>query len=267
MSTTPMTPHTSALPDALSIHGAAFANVPTPTNSFSEPVIIVSSDEPVELIIPASACTHEGFRHWALSDEYPARGKLSYIGGVVFLNMSPESFEEQGAIKAEVSRVLLQIVRERGIGHFRIDRTLISNQEARLSSEPDAIFVSRASLGSGRVKLVPGIGRPRSSKELVGSVDWVMEIVSPGSRNKDYEVLRDAYYKSGISEYWLIDPLVEDDEQVRFQILVPGPAGYLEVETENSWLASPTFGCSFRLTRERDEDGFWEYTLHVQEKS
>jgi Uma2 family endonuclease len=261
MSSAPMTPHTSALPDAFSVHGAALANASAPTSS-PEPVIIVSSDDPVELIIPASACTFEGFRHWALSDEYPARGKLSYIGGVVFLNMSPESFEEQGAIKAEVARVLLQMVRERGIGHFRIDRTLISNQDARLSCEPDAVFVSRNSLNSGRVKLVPAIGRPRSSKELVGSVDWVMEIVSPGSRNKDYEVLRDAYYK-----YWLIDPLVEDDDQVRFNILTPGPAGYVEVATHDGWLVSPTFGCSFRLTRDKDEDGFWQYTLHMQEKS
>jgi Uma2 family endonuclease len=94
-----------------------------------------------------------------------------------------------------------------------------------------------------------------------------MEIVSPGSRNKDLDVLRDAYYKAGISEYWLIDPLVEDDEQVRFQILTPGPAGYVEVEPENGWLASPTFGCAFQLTRDKDEDGFWQYTLHMQEKS
>jgi Uma2 family endonuclease len=265
MSSAPMTPQTSTLPDALSVHGASLVNAPAPTSSLSEPVIVVSSDEPIELTIPVSACTHEGFRRWALSDEYPARGKLSYIGGVVFLNMSPESFEEQGAIKAEVSRVLLQMVRERGTGHFRIDRTLISNKDAHLSSEPDAIFVSRASLSSGRVKLVPGIGRPRTSKELVGSVDWVMEIVSPGSRNKDCEVLRDAYFKAGISEYWLIDPLVEDDEQVRFHILTPGPVGYIEAEAQDGWLASSTFGCSFRLTREKDEDGFWQYTLHMQE--
>jgi Uma2 family endonuclease len=96
-------------------------------------------------------------------------------------------------------------------------------------------------------------------------VDWVLEIVSPSSRDKDQKKLRTAYFKAGISEYWLIDALVEDTEHVDFQILVAGQKGYQPITPVDGWLASPTFGCSFKLTRERDEDGFWEYTLHVQE--
>ncbi len=92
----------------------------------------------------------------------------------------------------------------------------------------------------------------------------MLEILSPSSRRKDSKLLREAYFKAGIPEYWLVDAL---GEAVDLQILVAGKDGYVAVESQNGWLASPTFGCSFRLTREKDEDGFWQYTLHVQEKS
>jgi Uma2 family endonuclease len=92
----------------------------------------------------------------------------------------------------------------------------------------------------------------------------VLEVVSPTSVRKDTKLLREGYFRAGVSEYWLADALGED---VDLQILVAGKDGYVAVEPKIGWLASPTFSCSFRLTREKDEDGFWQYTLHVQEKS
>lgn len=249
------------------LKASALAGASSLGDSSAEAVIVVSSDVPIELLIPSSACSHDGFRKWALSDEFPTHGKLSYIGSAVFIDMSPESFEEQGAIKTEICRVISQIVRANDLGYLRIDRTLISNKKARLSSEPDAVFISREALRSGRVQLVPEVGRPTSSKELVGSVDWVMEIVSPTSQMKDKGILREAYFNAGIPEYWLIDPIVEDHEPVNFQILVAGRSSYVAITPHDGWLASPTFQRSFQLTRERDVDNFWQYTLAVKENS
>ncbi len=265
MSSTDAASHSFGYTGADLLEARAVASGTGRGGAAAEPVIIVSSDLPIELIIPTSACTFDGFRRWALSDEFPRGGRLSYIGDAIFLDMSPESFEEQGAIKTEVCRVLAQLVRDRELGYLRIDRTLISNKAARLSSEPDGVFVSSATLRSGRVKLVPEIGRATCSKELVGSVDWVMEIVSRASRTKDAQVLRDIYFSAGIPEYWLIDPLVEDDEPINFKILVAGPAGYLEVEPQEGWMASPTFQRLFQLNRKRDADDFWQYTLDAKE--
>jgi Uma2 family endonuclease len=91
-------------------------------------------------------------------------------------------------------------------------------------------------------------------------VDWVLEIVSPSSKRKDKVLLRKAYYEAGVSEYWLIDAL---DNEIDFQLLIRGETEYIPVVTQDGWLASPTFGKSFKLDRAIDEDGFLEYTLHM----
>lgn len=217
-----------------------------------------------ELVIPSSAHTLDGFRDWALSDEFPERGKLTFVGGELHIDMSPESIEEHSNLKTEFSRVLAELVRAKQLGRLHIDGVLITSREAGVSNEPDLLFISKETLKSGRLTFTPEKGRPQSSKEIIGTVDWVLEIVSPSSRRKDKKLLREAYFRSGIPEYWLIDPL---GEEIEFQILVPGEGGYVPVDPSDGWMASPTFGGSFRLSRETDEDGFLQYTLHIQEKA
>lgn len=259
---------------------AQFPSVPGATDNVLQPVAAISTviveqpspaaitivpdDGSAELKIPVSAYSLQGFRDWAVSEEFPNQGKITFAGGELIVDMSPESFEEQGAVKAEISRVLLQLVRERKLGYFRIDRTLISNKEAGLSNEPDAVFVANGTIQSGRVTFVPEVGRPQSSKELLGTVDWVLEVVSPNSRRKDAQVLRQTYYRAGIPEYWLIDVL---GDEIDFQMLTPGESGYRAVAPVDGLLQSPTFGNAFRLIRERDEFGYWNYTLEMKEHS
>jgi len=224
-------------------------------------ITYIPRDESGEILIPASAHTLDGFREWALSDMFPESGKITFVAGELIVDMSPESVEEHSEVKSEFSRVLLNLVRERKLGRLHIDGVLITNKAAGVSNEPDALFLSKETLKSGRLIFTPEKGRPQSSKEIVGTVDWVLEIVSPSSRRKDTKLLREAYFKAGIPEYWLADVLGDD---IGFEILIPGKGGYFAVEPQDGWLASPTFGCSFRLTRDKDEDGFWQYTLHVQ---
>ncbi len=40
-----------------------------------------------------------------------------------------------------------------------------------------------------------------------GAPDWVLEIVSPGSRRMDYYIKLFKYRSAGVREYWIIDPL------------------------------------------------------------
>jgi Uma2 family endonuclease len=231
-------------------------------------ITIYPLDDSETLIIPQSACTHEGFRDWAASDEFPQLGKISFIEGELFIDMSPESIEEHSEIKTEVCRVLANHVRTRKLGRLYIDGVLISHQAAKVSNEPDALFVSQTTYRSGRLTFTPEKGRPQSSKEIVGAVDWVLEIVSPSTKRKDTKLLRNAYFNAGIPEYWLIDALVDEDALVDFQILVAAEGGYVPAKpSADGWLTSPTFGCDFRLTRQRDEDRLWQYTLEVQQRT
>ena len=211
--------------------------------------------------VPASASSLDGFRQWALSDDFPERGKITFVAGELIIDMSPESLEEHSDIKSEICRVLLNLVRQQNLGRLHIDGVLVSNEAARVSNEPDILYLSKASLKSGRAKLTPAIGRPQSSKEIVGSVDWVLEIVSPTSMRKDKVLLREAYYQAGIDEYWIIDGL---GQKIEFQLLTRGEKEFVAVERQDDWLQSPTFDRQFRLEREKEDDGSWRHTLHIQ---
>lgn len=39
-----------------------------------------------------------------------------------------------------------------------------------------------------------------------GAPDWVIEIVSPGSRKMDYGMKLFEYHSAGVREYWIVDP-------------------------------------------------------------
>lgn len=258
----PVSPPSTALAGSVSLPSVVPpAPVQSPDDWPEAAVTIYPFDLGERVVVPFSARTHEGFRNWALSEKFPDRGKITFVQGEIIVDMSPESFEEHGAVKVEICRVLSQLARGRSLGHFRIDRTLVLNEQAGVSNEPDALLLSRETIKAGRAAFIPEVDRPQSSKAIVGAVDWVLEIVSPSSRRKDAQLLRQAYFRASIPEYWLVDVL---GEEIDFQILVPGDAGYQSAPPHDGWITSPTFGASFRLVRERDEDGYWQYTLEMQ---
>lgn len=213
--------------------------------------------------IPKSAYSLRGFRDWALSDEFPSRGQFTFVAGELIIEMSPEFFETHNAVKVEITTVVYSRVKKLRLGHFFGDRNLLSNEQANISTEPDATFAGYSAFKEGRCRMLDS-PRPGVAQELAGTPDWVLEIVSTTSMRKDTKLLRERYYAAGIGEYWLVDALGDD---IDFQILVPGKNGYVEVEPVAGWRASPTFGCSFQLAREKEPDGYWLYTLDVKEPS
>lgn len=211
------------------------------------------------VLIPASAHTWEGFRAWAKSDEFPTHGHIAYLGGEISIDMSPERLGKHNAAKSELTHVLYQLIRANDLGRFLSDRMLLSNEAADISNEPDAFFVSWASLAAGRVRLVPTADGDDIG-EIVGTPDMVLEIVSPSSERKDYSVLMDRYFRAGIREYWLMDG---NEEELVFHIYHASTTGYSPIPLENGWLASAVFGRRFRMERSRARDDQWQYTLHV----
>ena len=89
----------------------------------------------------------------------------------------------------------------------------------------------------------------------------VLEVVSRSSVKKDTEVLVDAYWEAGITEYWLVDAR---GDAIEFDILKRGPKGYIATRKQAGWLKSAVFGKSFKLTRANDSQGNPEFTLHVK---
>ncbi len=214
-----------------------------------------------ELHVPVSAFTLEGFRTWVKSEAVPEKTKVTFIDQEIILDMSGEEIQAHVIVKGSVSYTLYGVNLERDIGIFLPDGTLITNPEANVSNIPDAALVTWVSLEAGRVRLVPDEKRPDRYREIEGTPDWVLEIVSDSSVRKDTAQLRDAYHRAGIPEYWLIDAR---GPEISFQILLHKPDGYVAAPQRGGWQRSQVFGRRFRLERRRGRLGFWQYTLQVK---
>jgi Uma2 family endonuclease len=211
---------------------------------------------------PAAAATFRGFREWATSDAFPERLKASYIGREVILDMSPEDLETHSKLKDRVSVVISSYVYDRDLGEFYPDGILVTNEAAKLSTEPDASFVSWDTFAAGRAMMKPGQSSSSAYVELVGTPDWVLEVVSRSSVVKDTVQLRQAYHAAGVAEYWLVDARHDD---VQFQILRWRQEGYVPVPARKGWRRSFVFGCRFALERKRHRMGHWRYALKFEE--
>jgi len=223
---------------------------PTPTD--------LSPTTPGLIEIPSTAGTLDGFRAWARSESYPEHGRITFVNGKLIIDMSPERYESHLRIKDELNYIIGGLIRVHDLGHYYPDGGFFTHSAAKVSNEPDAMFASWATLESG--KLAPPEDQPQDGKhiELVGTPDWVCEVVSDTSVKKDTRDLRTAYHKAIVPEYWLID--ARGDEIV-FQILVWRTQGYVAAENRNGWLRSVVFDREFQLTRDRDRVSSWKYEL------
>jgi Uma2 family endonuclease len=213
--------------------------------------------------VPLSALNLDGFRAWAKSEAFPERGRFSFIGREVFVDMSPEELETHVAVKGEISFGVTKVNKKTKRGKFFPDGTLVTNVEASLSTEPDGTFVTWESLELARVRMIPRVGEEGQYMELEGSPDWIMEIVSKFSIHKDTKALREKYHRARIPEYWLVDAR---GEQIDFQILVWQEAGYVVRAGKGGWQASPVFDRQFRLIRRKGRMDLWDYTLQIKAK-
>ena len=221
-----------------------------------------SSAEWPAISIPAAAARSlDGFRDWAHSDDFPQRGRVSFIQGEILIDMSPEELETHNKVKTEITSVLHRLCRELNLGTFYSDRTLLTNDAADLSTEPDGTFASWDAFRSGRLRRMPRKDHPDEFFELRGSPDWVLEIISRSSFAKDLKKLRLAYHRAGIAEYWLINAL---EKQVDFQILTYRASGYVAAASRRGWRRSAIFAHDFRLRRIRDELGDRHYVLEFK---
>jgi Uma2 family endonuclease len=216
----------------------------------------------LSLRVPTSAFTLAGFREWATADDFPERVRVTFFDGEILLDMSNEELETHVAVNTEITRALTNLNRELQLGKFYADGVLVSNEPGNVSNNPDALFVLRESLQTGRVRLVPRKGKEGQYVEVEGTPDWVLEVVSESSVHKDTARLREAYHRAGIPEYWLIDAR---GEEVVFQVLHRRKGGYTAAAVRDGWQRSRVFDRSFRLERQRDDLGLWEYTLQVRD--
>jgi Uma2 family endonuclease len=103
---------------------------------------------------------------------------------------------------------------------------------------PDLIFLSRE-----RSHLL-------TSKNLRGAPDLAVEILSPSTRSRDMRLKRDVYARTGVLEYWVVDP---DDDSVTVHRARPAPPAMFDEPARydrNAVLTTPLLpGLSLRLDK------------------
>lgn len=223
-------------------------------------VFSVIDSEVGEFNIPMWVKDLASFRKWAEQDDELDFGRVGYLKGRVWVDMSREQLYSHNAVKTELTIVVAGIVKRERLGRYFGDGALLVNVKADVGGQPDGVFASFEALRSGRVVDVAS-RRDGGYTELEGAPDLVIEVVSRSSVKKDYVRLRAAYWEADIPEYWLIDAR---KEPVTFEILRATARGYAAARKADGWVKSGVLGRSFRLLTGKDERGRPEFTLEVR---
>lgn len=209
--------------------------------------------------IPADVVDLQSFRRWAHSDEFPQRGKVSWLGGAIEVDMSPEEIETHNKSKTALIAGMCNHVDERDLGDVLSGGAMLVNDEADLSTEPDLMFCSWETLRTGRVVYSQKVEGAERFIDVVGAPDLVAEVVSLSSIRKDTVDLFQRYFLAGIAEYWLIDAR---GREIDFRIFTRAEHEYQPVEADaDGYCFSPVLGASFRLVRDRGPLRWFRYRL------
>lgn len=212
--------------------------------------------------IPAWVVDLESFWKWRDAVDLPEKLPVHFIRGEVWVDLSMEEMFSHNQIKTALGIVLAGLIAESDLGLYASDGMALSNEDAGVATEPDAMFLCHASLDAGRVRFAAGKKRRAKATRVVGTPDLVIEIVSPNSEDKDTEWLLTAYHNAGIPEYWLID--ARDDDDLYFTIYRWGSKGYTAARKSDGWAKSSVLGKSFRLTRAENRHGYPRFNLEVR---
>jgi Uma2 family endonuclease len=209
------------------------------------------------VVIPLDAYTHEGFVAWRIPSGHSKRPRVALINREIWIDMNAEALDTHNRLKGCITGVISQLIDSLDWGYCYADGALVTIPKADVSNEPDACYVSVESFRNGRM-------RERQSKSgsqslsLVGPPDWILEVVSDSSVQKDTVILKEGYFRAGVREYWLVDAR---KEKVDFQMLVPGKTGFVARPRRGGWVTSPLFRRKFSLQRKTFAKDFWRWEL------
>jgi Uma2 family endonuclease len=233
---------------------------PATADNDRNPLLTTCVVEDETIHIPGWVVDLTSFRRWVHGDDFPETGRICFLDGEVWVDMSKEQFFSHNQARSEYNIVLGGLCRASKRGRYVPEGMLLTHVAANLTAQPDGCFFFHETLSSGRLRLVEG--KKGGFVELEGTPDMALEVVSDSSEEKDLDTLFDLYRRAGIAEYWLVD--VRGDRLV-FDIYRHTSRGYVAVRKQAGWLKSTVFGKSFRLTRQTDAQGHPEYTLEVRD--
>ena len=211
-----------------------------------------------QLELPLDIRNFSDFRKWGVSEEFPEKGRIDFVGGDIEVDMPPGGIYSQIAVKVEISRALANVNKARDLGELysdgvRSDGVRHASPAAHLSAEPDMLFFNQETHNSNRAKLIP----KSRQDDLFIEVEGAPDMVGDGPVSNDTHRLPAACYRAGVHEYWPVDAR---NATLFFQIHSRENVGFvLPPLDDEGFHVSPIFGKRFRLNRSRDRRGRWEY--------
>lgn len=227
---------------------------PPSTPAATSPVMVING----ELRLPANLTTLDAFRQWARSEDGPEKGRLAFLDGVLWVDLSMEQLYAHNQVKEAIGRRLGNLVEEFDLGLYVPDGMLISYPAANLSTMPDGLFVSYEGLRTGRVRQLAG-ANSQGVTELEGAPEMVLEVVSKSSEDKDLRTLPVLYYQAGVREFWRTDARGD----LRFEIFRWTDTGYVPTQQPNGSWRSDVFAREFLLVQGVNPLGQPRFTLRV----
>ena len=133
-------------------------------------------------------------------DDYltlPEDERYELIDGILY-NMASPSFLHQFVLTELLSQ-LLSCKTAHNIPCYIVPAPcdVQLDNDSRTMVQPDIVVCCR----QGKI----------SRQRIVGAPDFIVEIISPGTRKKDMTLKYNKYSEAGVHEYWLVDP---DNQQV-----------------------------------------------------
>ena len=223
----------------------------------SERRVSEAVDENAGFIVPAGVTDLASFDRWVDSPDFPSRGRFSFLRGAVWADVSTEDALTHDCARLWVGLALGMITRNLDLGNYFGDRVRLRNEEVGFSTEPDGLMISSHSSQAGRIRYPDETSA--ASYTFAGAPDMLLEVVSDASEKKDREILRDAYYRAGVTEYWIVDARPESP---MIDVLSYGSRGFVASRRQaGGWVRSKLFGRSFRLLRSDATGGGQLFTL------
>ncbi|MGA2263709.1 MAG: Uma2 family endonuclease [Acidobacteriota bacterium] len=153
--------------------------------------------------------------------QLPEDKRYEILNGELFVVPAPNIRHQRVAIRLQLR--LFQHVEKNGLGEL-----LEAPCDVLLSEEnvvqPDILFVAKA-----RLRII-------GKTNIPGAPDLVVEILSPGTRQKDLAIKRKIYARFGVQEYWIVDP-----DASTVEVLIREKSGYITagIYRESDRLSSP----------------------------
>ena len=139
----------------------------------------------------------------------PEGQRAELIDGDMYMLAAPQLIHQ--ILSGQLSRIILNHIAEEGLPCKAIAAPFAvyigGNEDNYNYVEPDISVIC------DETKL--------TDKGCVGAPDWIIEIVSPSSIQNDYMSKLSLYERSGVREYWIVNP---DSQMVRIYLFATGEA-------------------------------------------